>query len=409
MRFVLFSMRDFERDGGGSIRMYGLLNALAAEGNDVVFISNAGSYNKFHPDVKHIKIGYEFKGKSIFQGLLGLFPASLIYYLYPILFKNIQKSLDKVDIQNDKLIFCEYLDNSIAYVLKKKDKIREYINDIHGIATIEFKYQRDNATDLKEKVLFNLKFQLSNMVDKKVFGYGDGFIYASQGMKDYYHQAYKKVKYKKEYIIPNVLSDEACLQKVDDVLKEQLLNKLNLDPKDFIFIFAGGYKATSGVEDLLVAINKLYTLYPYIKLLIIGFGPNEEVYKKLVKKLYLTNVVTFIGKVPYDKLLTYQSLANVIVCPDRQNPYSELIVHLKYFDALISEKLVVNGSFQSVKEINKDDSLSLSFEPSNTANLSKVLENCILNFQDLSFKYQGTRGFACENLTYRSFINILYS
>ncbi len=47
MQYVFFSMRNFKRDGGGSIRMYGVLNALADRGHDVTFISNATTFVKF--------------------------------------------------------------------------------------------------------------------------------------------------------------------------------------------------------------------------------------------------------------------------------------------------------------------------------------------------------------------------
>src|SRR5690606_11890594 len=161
------------------IRMYGLLNALAADiSNEVVFVSNARNLTKFHPSIKHIFIGYEFKEKSIFQGLLGLLPAKLVYKLYGRLFKNIEKALEKVNVRKDKLIFCEYLDNSIAYVLKKEKRIKEYINDLHGIATIEFKYQSDNSSKVVDRILYSIKYRLSYRLDRKVFNYGDGFIYA---------------------------------------------------------------------------------------------------------------------------------------------------------------------------------------------------------------------------------------
>lgn len=408
MRFVLFSMRNFERDGGGSIRMYGILNALASIGdNEVVFISNAKNYTKFHPAIKHINIGYEFNGKSIFQGLLGLFSGKLVYHLYPALFKSIEKALEKANVCESKLIFCEYLDNSIAYVLKKQKKIKNYINDLHGIATIEFKYQRDNSNKLRDKILYNIKYKLSNALDRKVFNYGDGFIYASEAMKTYYENAYPKVLAKKAYILPYVLGEDATKRIVDEKLKQSLLKKYNIEDKDFVIFFAGGYKPTAGIEDLIQAFMNLNNHYQNLKLMLIGWGPTKKKCEEIVKNAKFENKVIFIEKVPYEQLFTHQDLAQIVVCPDRQNPYSELIVHLKYFDSLLSGKIVINGSFKSVKEINREDALSVSFEPSNTEDLYQKLKYCFNNYQQLEEKYKYTQDYVCENLTYNSFIHVL--
>src|SRR5690606_6783290 len=110
------------------------------EGNEVVFVSNAVNLKKFHPAIHHINIDHKFHDKAKFQGMVGLLPVSLVYKLYSRLFKKITTALEKADISDSRLIFCEYLDNSIAYILKKQSFIDHYINDLHGIATIEFSY-----------------------------------------------------------------------------------------------------------------------------------------------------------------------------------------------------------------------------------------------------------------------------
>ena len=76
-RFVFFSMNDFVNEGGGTIRMQGILNELAKSGQEVIFISNAENKDGFHPSIKHISIAYKFSrnDKRRFQFLLGLFPA----------------------------------------------------------------------------------------------------------------------------------------------------------------------------------------------------------------------------------------------------------------------------------------------------------------------------------------------
>jgi glycosyltransferase involved in cell wall biosynthesis len=405
-------MRNFKRDGGGSIRMYGLLNALADDGNEVIFISNAENYVKFHPNIKHIYINFDFKDKARFQGLAAILPAKIVLKIYFNLFSKIEIALKCANLKNDeseKVIFCEYLDNSIAYILKKTGAIKSYINDLHGIATIEFKYQSDQQKNLFLKGLFFLKYLLSDALDRKVFGYGDGFIYASKSMKQFYEERYKKTINKKKFILPYFLSKNSCKNVPDKILQIKLRKQLDLNSNDFVFFFAGGYKPTAGVEDLICAFSKLSAINSNVKLILIGAGGNYNNCRSLVKKLTIENVVVFIEKVPYEELITYQSLADVIVCPDRFNPYSELIVHLKYFDSLISNKIVINSSFKSVKEINVDDFLSLSFEPSNQQSLFETMLHCNKHYDTLKEKYVGTKEFACSHLTYSDVIKQLYN
>ena len=127
----------------------------------------------------------------------------------------------------------------------------------------------------------------------------------------------------------------------------------------------------------------------------------------IVKEKNLSDKVIFIGRIPYDHLRTYQDLATIIVCPDKQNVYSELIIHVKYLNALISGKIVVNGSFKSVKEVNFNESLSINFRPSDVESLSASLKYCIDNLDKLKDKYCNNKKYAEDNLTYSSHIKVL--
>jgi len=413
MRFVFFSMRNFKRDGGGSIRMYGVLNALATEGNEVFFISNAQDYSKFHPGIKHYFINHELNAadKRTFQGLLSFFPAFVLYFVYKSMFFALENIFKEAGTMNQKIYFFEYLDNSIAYVLKKKSIISAYVNDIHGVATIEFQYQKKQQKSLLKKAIYSLKFLMADLLDRKVFENGDGFIFASWAMKKYYETAYPKVINKHYHILPNLLMDDACSNIVDEKLKQSLKDKYAIEEDDFVFFFAGGYKPTAGVEDLICVFRKIVDQNQTqgFKLVLIGHGPSYNSCVALAADLCINDKIVFIEKTPYNQLLTYQHMANVIVNPDKQNAYSELIVHLKYFDAMISGCLVINGEFTSVKEINKDRELSLTFIPSSTESLYEAVENSYLNYTKLKEKYQNTRKYTCENLTYKSYIHELYN
>lgn len=406
MNYIFFTLRDFNKVGGGSIRIYGVLNALAETGKQVILISNAKSHDQFHPSIRHIFIGVYFEKKALLQGLLALLPVSILIRIFPKLFIRLEDIFVKIDQNNSKLFFFEYLDNSIGYILKRSGIINHYVNDIHGVSTIEFDYLRKNTTSIVRKVIYHFKYILSERLDKKVFEYADGIIYSSEAMKRYFENKYNMQK-TKNYVLPNLLSVDAGQIVVDEKQREALLHSLQLEPNDFVFLFAGGYKPTSGVDDLVEIFQQLSQKYQNLKLVLIGDGPLKKKVRAMVIEKGISDSVILIDSVPYTQLVTYQSLARILVCPDRYNEFSNLIIHLKYLDSLIANRIVVNSRFGSVDEINRDDKLSISFVASDKADLYHKLEMCVLNYDKLNEQYKGTREYALKHLSYKSKISVL--
>jgi len=407
MRFVFFSMNDFTREGGGTIRMLGILNELAKKGHDIVFVSNATHYDSFHPRIQHVPLDFPFsrQDKRVFQGLLGLLPVALLSVLYKRFFQRLQTVF--MPYASETLYTFEYLDNSIGYVLYTKHWIKGYINDLHGVATLEFKFQANHAKSLVEKIHFELKYQISDWLDRKVCNAAEGLIFASKAMEHYFEKQYPLVSGKRNCILPYVLSPATLDFTVDATLKKELLVKYAIQDDDQIIFFGGAFKKTGGISDLITAFSGLIHTFPNARLFLLGDGPTMPECQALTTQLAVQDKVVFIGRTPYQHLRTYQDLATVIVCPDKQNVYSELIVHVKYLDALVSGKLVINGSFKSVMELNTDGFLSLTFTPSDVESLTRALEEALQNTALLSEKYKHSKSYVAEHLTYQKFVTVL--
>jgi glycosyltransferase involved in cell wall biosynthesis len=284
--------------------------------------------------------------------------------------------------------------------------IQEYINDLHGVATLEFKFQAQHATSVKEKIKFYTKYKVSDWLDSKVCNAAHGLIFASKAMEEYFIAQYPKVKDKRNYIVPYVLSSGSISDTVDSELKQKLIQKYNRRPEEKIIFFAGAFKKTGGVPDLISAFNALVNNYD-ARLLIVGDGPTMNECLALVKENKLEDKVIFLGRIPYHHLRTYQDLADVIVCPDKQNVYSELIVHVKYLDSLMSGKVVINGSFKSVQEVNPDERLSVNFKPSDVASLTQAISYSLDNYDELLVRYKNNVSYVSKQLTYASQVEVL--
>lgn len=401
---VFFTMNDFQKEGGGTIRMLGIINELAKIKEHIILISNIADRSKVHPNVKHIALDYVAtrEEKRRIQFRLGLFGPKKLNTKSKDLLKKLKTAFAHLD-QNSKFIFFEYLDNSIGYWLKMNGVIKGYTNDIHGIASNEFGFQAKKATSFSAKLLFRLKKLVSQKLDQKVFENTDGIFYASEAMYQYFTKLYPSLKLKKNYYLPYVLNHQNVKPANAEVIKK-FKEDLKIEETDFVFLFAGAYKETGGIQDLISAFDMVAEKQSEAKLILVGDGPTFEDCKSLGKSIKNSGKIFFLGRQPYHYLASFQAIANVLVCPDRQNLFSELIVHVKYLDALVSGKLVINGSFKSILEINKEKELSLLFKPSDIDDLAEKMIHAIENEEVLKNKFHSSKEYTLQNLTYTNFI-----
>jgi len=399
-KFIFFTFSDFSSDGGGRVRIYGILNALVDRGEEVLLISNSPNDNvKFHPSIKHQALNFNISDtqKKVFQFSLALFPNFINKLLFSKYLKKFQNNIP-IELR-DEIIFFEYLDNSFGYFLHRNKLIKHYINDIHGIAPLEFK---NNRTQGIRKIYNLLRYKISLFLDYKVMFRVKKIIVVSKAMEEYFLSKYSFLM-GKTMVIPDGVSQEFCSQTIDEKLLSSLKEKYKSDNKKIIF-FAGNFKDLGGVLDLLNAFISLSETRDDIKLFLIGDGEHFEKAKAISKNSDIEHLIYLVGRVPYNKLRTYQQLADVIVCPDKAHPYSDIVPHIKYFDSLVSNKIVINGKFKSTQEINKEEKLSIDFEPSNINDLIKKINFVLNNQEKLEKKYKNNKNNICNGYRYENFI-----
>ena len=406
-KIILFTCNDFSTTSGGTIRMYGILNALAENSNKVILISNTTDYSDFHPNIRHIFLNHPINSysKRKFQLLLSILPISWLNYYYRKLFRKLEVILNP--FQDENIIFFEYLDNSMGYWLKKNQIIKGYINDIHGIAPEEFKFQYAQSNSKREKFKLKIKVYFAKRLDKKVFDNAYRIIFPTQAMLEYWASIFPSVHNKDNIIIPNVLQNKAYYREPERDFIELKRKELDLNKSDRIILFAGGFKRSSGILDLIRAFSLIQERQKNTKLILLGDGPLMSSALALVKRLKINNIVYFTGFTDYKDLRSYQEIAHLLVCPDEENIFSHLIVHFKYLDALLANKVVINGNFRSVLEINQNEELSLGFSPSDVQDLARVMNLALDNYDHYRQKYSHTRDFILKYMTYQHQTKVL--
>lgn len=392
---TVFTLRDLNISGGGAIRIKSLLDILKEQRSLDVY-SNTDMLSEFN----HSKVGVHFNNieKRLLQFLLSFFPAWVAGLVFKVKLKKIEQFF-KLNINpNVDILFCEYLDTSLGYYLKRRGLINQYINDTHGISTLELKYK-----NFKYPIVKSIALMIAHQHDRKVFSAASSFIFVSSAMKDYFFKTYVAFKNKSFFIVPNVANSSSLSANYDNLFLEKVIQKYNLDLAKPIIFFAGGYKDLGGVHDLITVFSRVRLIVPNIQLVLIGDGFNQDSVDGLISKLNIVESVFQLGRQPYEKLYTLQQMASVIVCPDKENDYSNLIVHLKYFDSVASNRPVVCAGFDSVKEINKQGNFARLYPPSDLVAMENEILFCLNNQKEVLKDCEQNRKVMANKLTYNNF------
>ena len=84
-----------------------------------------------------------------------------------------------------------------------------------------------------------------------------------------------------------------------------------------------------------------------------------------------------------------QSMSHILVCPDSNNKFNQLIPHIKLFDSFASGKPLVFSNFNCLKEIKEKMHGFEEFKPGNIKDLEqkmKIILDNYLEYQDQAKK-----------------------
>ena len=106
-KITFFTFNNFSKDGGGTIRMRGIVNALAAEGVQVVLVSNMMTAENFHPNVNHIYLDYFItkRQKRLFQLLLSFLPVFMVKIIFSNMITVVNRALSQHNIDRESIVF----------------------------------------------------------------------------------------------------------------------------------------------------------------------------------------------------------------------------------------------------------------------------------------------------------------
>ena len=116
------------------------------------------------------------------------------------------------------------------------------------------------------------------------------------------------------HIIPTGIELERFYtENIDKKKLASIKRKEKITKDDFIAIFIGRLAQEKNVVFLLDVMKDLVPSLPKLKLLIVGDGPDYDLYKEIIEKDHLENNVIMIGKVAWEEVPYYYHLSDIFL------------------------------------------------------------------------------------------------
>lgn len=387
--FNIFTLNRRFHHGGGLLRVIGLTKFFHSNNINYKLLSADDGLLRDFGGIR-LNVNLSKTKKRICQTLVAI---GLNSIAAKYLSRDLKVISDELRWRHiDTLLACEHFDITIAYLLRLDNVIKEYVCDVHGYSLQEFR---------GEGVVNWIKRWLLRRHDGAVFKSADAIIYPNEKLRVEMEVSYKYVN-NTFFYLPYLLAEDNLLLQEDFLKKDGARIrdefKSRLDGRRVVF-FAGSFKTLSGVDDLVGAFirsNGFDACGSSCVLFLIGDGLLR---KKIIRDLERSGLeYIHISSIEYKYLRCFQLLADVIVCPEPFNLYSNLIVHLKLLDSIASGICVVSPKFQAICDMGLENKV-ISYSPSDIREMSVAILEAVFN----EFDFSGNAKFAMNNLTYENY------
>jgi len=159
-----------------------------------------------------------------------------------------------------------------------------------------------------------------------------------------------------------------------DSLIEDSNPYLSALPKVYTLITHGTIERRYGHEVILYALPLLRKTIERLQVYIVGDGEDLERLTTLSRELECSDIVSFIGYLPFPELSKLISKADVGLIPILPTPFGELCQPNKLFDYVALKRPVVISRLKAIQE-SFDDSCLMFFEPENYEDMAyKIID-----------------------------------
>lgn len=307
MRVLVIAATPFFSDRGCHIRIYNEAKYLGKLGAEVRLCTYHIGQNIEGLDIKRIK------GPKWYKKTSPGFHWGKIWLDLKLLFlcrKEIKK------FQPDVIHAHLYEGLAIGYLAKKLAcKKILLVFDLQGNIDEEFgSYSRKNSIARK----------FFTWLSKKITRWADKIVVSSENVRIWTSDV-QIVRDGVDLELPERISEP----KLED--KEKIERLKNWKEKEKILMYIGGISDNKGVGMLLEAFFDFSQANRKWKLALLGYGSDEEKYKKFIKEKDIENLATLTGRVDYFSLPHYLACADAVIDPKKESSESgKLMVYMAF-------------------------------------------------------------------------------
>ena len=165
--------------------------------------------------------------------------------------------------------------------------------------------------------------------------------------------------------------------------------------------YVGSFVEYEGLDILLESISLIKdTVGEYLKLLLVGDGPERSNLEFLARDLGLEDIVIFTGRVPHEDVSRYYSLIDIAPFPRKGKRVCELVSPLKPFEAMAMEKCVIVSDVGALREFISNGQNGMVHKKDNPEDLGRCIESLVLDHKLRSKFGAEARKWVLENRTW---------
>lgn len=220
----------------------------------------------------------------------------------------------------------------------------------------------------------SLKYRLTRALETRVARAADALFTICGGLRD--DLAARGIPSDRIRVMPNGVDLAVFGEPVqrDDALAATL----GIAPGAPVIGYIGSFYAYEGIDDLIAAMPALRASNPQVRLLLVGAGPMDAVWRAAAAALPEPGAVIFTGRVPHGEVERYYSLIDVLAYPRKAQRLTDLVTPLKPLEAMAQRRLVAASSVGGHRELITDGKTGTLFAPDDpdacAAALARLLE-----------------------------------
>jgi glycogen(starch) synthase len=214
----------------------------------------------------------------------------------------------------------------------------------------------DAAVDTGKTKEGSFKYRTIKAIEQSAFEKVDAISCICQGLKADIIK--RGIPESKLFVTPNAVDIHNF--KPSYQRDHELEQSLNLSGKKVV-AFVGTFFKYEGLSYAIEAMETIAKTRDDIHLLLVGAGNEFENLKQQVDKANLNEWVTFVGRVPFDQVSRYYSLADVMVFPRESIRLTELVTPLKPLESMAQFKPVIASDIGGHRELIVDGETGFLF------------------------------------------------